>query len=73
MIKKICKMGSKDTYSYKGMLVSDSFIKRSLATFCYAAVGKALILFAFIIIIGIPSIILVILLGGTTELLTAFE
>ena len=34
---------AKDTYSYKGWIVSDSFIKRTIAVFLYYSIGALVV------------------------------
>jgi len=40
---------TKETYSYKGWIISDSFIKRSLAATGYHMVGGLIIYLAFLV------------------------
>ncbi len=49
---------NKETYSYRGWLISDSFLKRTLAIVFYYTIGQlSLILIAIIIILIINLII----------------
>jgi hypothetical protein len=64
MVKKKAK---KDTYSYKGWLVSDRFVKRALAVLGYQMVA-ALIIYGIIFVL----IIILAILFGLASVLSAF-
>ncbi|HIH25396.1 hypothetical protein J4476_01570 [Candidatus Woesearchaeota archaeon] len=50
-------MVKKETYSYKGWLNSDSFLKRSFACLGYQFVATLIIYFALVIVVIIFAII----------------
>ena len=50
-------MVKKETYSYKGWLNSDSFLKRSFASLGYQFVATLIIYFALVIVVIIFAII----------------
>lgn len=58
------KTKKKETYSYKGWLISDSFIKRSFAVIGYSTTGT---LFVYLIIA-----VLGLVLGGIVWIITSF-
>ncbi len=41
----------KETYNYKGWLISDSFIKRTLAVFAYFTIGQLALIIVGIILV----------------------
>ena len=41
---------NKDTYSYKGWLISDNFLKRVAAVIMYNALGQIILFFSFFLI-----------------------
>lgn len=50
--------GGTDTYSYKGWLTSDSFLKRAFAVFCYNLVAGLIIwvgLFIIFMLFGVVA------------------
>jgi hypothetical protein len=47
----------KETYSYKGWIISDSFIKRSLASTGYHFMGVLFILFIYLTILVVGLVI----------------
>jgi len=53
----------KETYSYKGWLVSDSFVKRVVAVTLYQIFGSFIISFALFFVVAIPLIVGVSLFG----------
>ena len=53
----------KDTYSYKGWLISDSFLKRAFAVLGYSTVSS------FIVYLAVIAVVFVI--GGLAELITS--
>ncbi len=54
----------KETYSYKGWLISDSFIKRSFASVGYQTMGA---IFIYLIVL-----VAMLLLGGIALIIGAF-
>ncbi|HOR78808.1 MAG: hypothetical protein BWX50_00053 [Euryarchaeota archaeon ADurb.Bin009] len=55
-----------DTYSYKGWLVSDSFVKRAFAVFGYNLVAGLLIWFGLLVIFMIFAMIAAFAFGVTS-------
>lgn len=53
MLPKIMKKSKEDTYSYKGWLNSDSFLKRAFAVFGYSLISTLII---YGVILGIVLI-----------------
>jgi hypothetical protein len=64
----IVSNGGTDTYSYKGWLVSDSFIKRALAVFCYNLVAGLIIWFGLLVVFVFFALIAAFVFGMSTVL-----
>ena len=47
----------KDTYSYKGWIISDSFIKRSFASLGYQIMGTLFVYAIFLVIAAVVGIL----------------
>jgi len=70
-VKKEKKSTKKETYSYKGWLNSDSFLKRAFAVLGYQSVGVLVIYGVFLviaIILGIIFGVLSLVFGGIASL-----
>ncbi len=59
-IKKIKKeiIGKEDTYSYKGWIVSDFFLKRAVAIFGYSIVAQLIITILFWLLMALVEMFL---------------
>lgn len=55
--------GETDTYSYKGWLVSDSFLKRALAVFGYNLIAGLIIWVGLLIIFMLFAMIVAFIFG----------
>jgi len=55
--------GETDTYSYKGWLISDSFLKRALAVFGYNLVAGLIIWLGLLVIFMLFAVIAGIVFG----------